>query len=169
MDDRAAPPVHVELSDLRLWRAFGVSLSVLSLASVLAWVVTWHLATMPEGGVWPHLVATLAVVAVVLALRRHLKDSGVLLHWDGQHWHWRDLSAAASARPAMVGDVIVAMDLGPWLLLKLKPRGARPWHARWVPATQRGVGGQWHALRCALYSPPVVPRAAKKPEPHPTE
>ena len=69
------------------------------------------------------------------------------LRWDGKVWH---LDTAA-------GELKVAVDLGPWMLLLFTPQA--PGRASWLPVQRRGLEAQWHALRCAIYSP----RAADQP------
>ena len=170
MNERAAPPVTVALTDLRLWRVFAVVVSVLSIGATAAWLVTWRDATFTDGVIWPSVVAGFSILLVAVLLWRHLQSGPVQLRWDGQCWHWQESGRRSrAAQEVKTGQVRVAMDLGPWLLLELRPQGRAIPVSRWVPATRRGVGAQWHALRCALYSPPVVPRAAKKPAPQPTE
>ena len=63
------------------------------------------------------------------------------LRWDGQVWQ---LDAAP-------GKLRVAIDLGPWMLLRFSPEGQRRSH--WLPVQRLGLEAQWHALRCAVYSP----------------
>jgi hypothetical protein len=64
------------------------------------------------------------------------------LRWDGQVW-WLD---------AVPGGMKVVIDLGPWMLLSFTP--AAPGRLMsWLPVQRRGLEPQWHALRCAVYSP----------------
>ena len=83
-------------------------------------------------------VGALAVSACAVSLWHVPAQS---LRWDGRAWQ---LDAAA-------GELSVAIDLGPWMLLRFKPeRRAR---ASWLPVQRAGLETQWHALRCAVYSP----------------
>ena len=51
----------------------------------------------------------------------------------------------------------VAIDLGSFLLLSLVGADAGACRSgRWLPVQRRGLELQWHALRCAVYSPPLV-------------
>jgi len=52
----------------------------------------------------------------------------------------------------------VAVDLGAFLLLRLVEQRRT---IVWLPVQRRGVESQWHALRCAAYSP--LPLAARAP------
>jgi hypothetical protein len=80
------------------------------------------------------------------------------LCWDGQCWALRALRPASSE--STVGEVSVVVDLGIWMMLHFvpatSPRRAR---ALWLPVQRRGIESQWHALRCAVYSPRPTPLA----------
>jgi hypothetical protein len=53
-----------------------------------------------------------------------------------------------------VGELQVAIDLGAWMLLHFVPDvGHRACSVSWLPVQRRGLESQWHALRCAVYSP----------------
>jgi hypothetical protein len=57
----------------------------------------------------------------------------------------------------MPGNVAVVIDLGPWMLLRFTADA--PPRTTWLPVQRRGLEAQWHALRCAVYSPrPVAER-----------
>jgi hypothetical protein len=48
----------------------------------------------------------------------------------------------------------VAIDLGSFLLLRFLPEGrSGPGAVRWIPVGRRGLEREWHAFRCAVYSP----------------
>ncbi len=52
--------------------------------------------------------------------------------------------------------VAVAVDLGSFLLLTLAGTGDGERRSRrWLPVQRRGLENDWHALRCAVYSPPL--------------
>ena len=71
----------------------------------------------------------------------------VTLDWNGRQWTWLSPPALAEG-----GEIGVAMDLGPWLLLRFRPTLA-PRRPRWIALQRAGLETHWHALRCALYSP----------------
>ncbi len=74
------------------------------------------------------------------------------LRWDGQTWRLNDGLVADEQAPA--GDLFVAIDLGAWMLLKFdRPPGRFGRQATWLPVQCRGLEAQWHAFRCAVYSP----------------
>jgi hypothetical protein len=89
----------------------------------------------------------MALACALVSRRRH----PVRLRWDSKHWYLAELNgASAEAGPA---HVHVKIDAGAWLLLKFVPQGsADPLAVRWLPVQRRGFEGQWHALRCAVYS-----------------
>jgi hypothetical protein len=81
------------------------------------------------------------------------------LRWDGADWWLRaDQRGAEDVR----GELTVACDLGQGLLLlRFVPAGARTMGATvWLPLQRSEVEGDWHALRCALYSPRASATAA---------
>ena len=75
------------------------------------------------------------------------------LHWNGQDWALTR-KPSASASP-VTGALTVAIDLGPWMLLRFRAAKAPRWAGpQWLPIQRRGLESQWHALRCALFSSP---------------
>ncbi len=132
---RAAPPVAVRCTGGRGWRLLNAALPALSAAALTAWLV--------QHAEWPALAAALAVaVGVGGWVWRHAAAPAVALVWDGQCW-----TADGSA-----GRLAVMIDIGPALLLRLRPEAGGG--AVWVPVTAREAGPAWHALRAAVYSRP---------------
>ena len=70
-----------------------------------------------------------------------------MLDWDARRWALHSPAGAAQE-----GELAVAIDLGPWLLLRFRP-AAPPRRARWIALQRAAHAAQWHALRCAVYSP----------------
>ena len=105
--------------------------------------------------------AGLTVVWLAAALA---KVPALILRWDGQLWQ---IGRAGSVPDEPVpGDLVVTVDLGPWMLLRFEP--AVPDRRRrviWLPVQRRGIEPHWHALRCAVYSPrpPVTTDAGAEP------
>ena len=57
----------------------------------------------------------------------------------------------------------VALDLGPFMLIRLRPAGAR--RHDWWAVTAAEAGAAWPALRAALYSrPPETTPRGRPPE-----
>jgi hypothetical protein len=83
-------------------------------------------------------MAALGMFALAVSLWRVPAQT---LYWDGRAWQL----------DAVPGELRVAIDLGPWMLLIFTPDAAA--RASWLPVQRLGLETQWHALRCAVYSP----------------
>jgi len=131
---RPAPPVAVLCTGGRRWRALQAALPALAAAALTAWGLQHaeHASLLPALAV----SATIAALAWRLAAPRP-----VPLAWDGQQW-------TADGVP---GQLAVMIDIGPALLLRLRPQGGG---ALWLPLTAREAGAAWPALRGAVYSRP---------------
>lgn len=154
---RAAAPVQVALCRFGAWR---VAVSSVALASLIA-IALWLMQTMPPPSMG--VVAGAVVVAMaVIGLGWHLlRTPRTSLRWDGAAWHLGPLGTAGD-EPAS-GEVDVAIDLGAWMLLRFAPEA--PSHGpsiTWLPVQRQGLEPQWHALRCAVYSPRPPPAVAPK-------
>ncbi|WP_170130658.1 hypothetical protein [Sphaerotilus hippei] len=82
------------------------------------------------------------------------------LRWDGQDWWLRLQSDPADSGPC--ARLVVTIDLGRWMLLRLRTQASTLPHARattwWLPMSAAALGDAWHPLRCAVYSPrPAAP------------
>ena len=86
-------------------------------------------------------------------------EPGVLALHDGC---WTYTTRRVSGEASDSGPLAVALDLGSFLLLTMTRAGARgPQARRWIPVQRHGLDGDWHALRCAVYSPPpAAPRVS---------
>ena len=146
---RAAPAFQVRLHRFGVWRSAVWLLAVLGLATIAAWLVTREPPIHP--GVW--IAAILSAAALTGSAATLARTPPVDLRWDGLVWH-----LGPSAGGPVPGDVIVAVDLGAWMLLRFVPAmpGARP-RVTWLPVQRRGIEAQWHALRCSVYSPRPAP------------
>ena len=155
---RASPPVDVALTRFGVWRAAMALVGTASAASTLAWWLS-HEAPARAAVAAPSLI-TLAVTMVLTAWLMRMPP--LHLCWDGVAWHLA--STAPGALPAVTGDIAVVADLGAWMLLRFDASAgqARP-PARWLALQRAGLEGQWHALRCAVYSP--RPLAGEEPVP----
>ena len=149
---RAAPAFQVSLRRFGVWRLGVLSFAALGLCSVSAWV----LAREQSAG-FQFWMALLASVVIVLALTMSLlRLPPVNLRWDGLSWH---LGAPnVRAIDMVAGDLQAVIDLGPWMLLRFVAANPGPRHsaAHWLPVQRGGLEGQWHALRCSVYSPRPV-------------
>jgi hypothetical protein len=142
----AAPAVSVRCAGGAAWRAVRVLLPAAAVASVAAWGLGHGGA---QGGTWLLGVAITAVAVAGLAWLS-TRPTTVALVWDGRTW-----SADGTA-----GRLDVMLDLGAWMLLRLRPAdgqgrlppaGGEPGRTRWIPCGSAEVGAPWHALRVAAY------------------
>jgi len=146
--------------ELRL-RRFGVwqvavwLVAAAAVVATAAWAVAMFDSQAPSGRVLVVAVAaglSLATLALALSLAR--VEAGLLTCSDGVWTFFRDNGARRS------GTLEVSLDLGAFLLLRLVERRRT---SVWLPVQRRGVEPQWHALRCAVYSPPPVAAGARTP------
>ena len=93
------------------------------------------------------------------------------LRWDGALWHLADAAPEVAPGPgrAQPGTMAIALDGGTWMLLRFRAADAagRP-RVRWLAPSRGDLGGAWHALRCAVYSPrpdPAGPSAQVSADP----
>ena len=154
---RAAPPVAVPLGSGQPERMVTILLHALAGAVLTAWTAL-HAGLRP-GGVMAFMAlaagALMAALGWVLATRA-LPARADTLRWDGQVWRCDGLGDAP------LGRVVVAIDLGVWVLLCLHPATSGP--PGWRVASARTAQGGWHGLRLALAAhagaarlPPVEP------------
>lgn len=145
---RPAPACQVSLQRFGVWRAAVLSLSALGIASIAGWMFTRD-----------RPVDTLLILAAALSASCIAALGASLVHrlrathlrWDGLAWHLGPISDAATP-----GELQVAIDLGPWMLLRFSaslPDSCARARTLWLPVQRRGLEGEWHALRCAVYSP----------------
>ncbi len=137
---------EVSVRRFDLWQAVVGIVAAIAIAAVTAWAVSM-LDTQSTSG--RAAVVALAVVlgagtiAVAMSLAR--RKGGVLACRDGI---WTFSSTAGTTG---TGALRVAIDLGAFLLIRL---GDRRRTSLWLPVQRRGLESEWHALRCAVYSPP---------------
>ena len=134
---RQPPPVAVTCSGGVPWRAGRAALAAAAAASFAAWA-GGHLRDGALG--WP--VALLLSGLAGWSAWRAAAPRPLELAWDGCCW-------SADGRP---GACEPMLDLGGWLLLRLRPADAP---ARWIAVTAGEAGPRWHALRAALYAPRI--------------
>jgi hypothetical protein len=138
---RAAPAVQATLGPDRGWLAFARGLTAFALAGLMAWaarglgVPGWAVA----------LTAALAALAGVALGGRLVGAHTGTLRWDGAAWSWQPPGAAQ----ALAGRIEVMVDLGPWMLLRLRSAEAG---TVWLPLAQDACGPVWRALRAALHA-----------------
>jgi len=140
---RAAPAVRITAVASPVSQRLLALLAASAAALLAEWVAGWL--------DWSARAAVLVMAATALAawigVRATRSRLPVTLDWNGRQWTWAAPPAAAEG-----GEIGVAMDLGPWLLLRFRPTLA-PRRLRWIALQRGGLEAHWHALRCALYSP----------------
>lgn len=160
---RTAPALQVTVARYGLWRGALLGLAVAATAAVTLW---WATAGVPAAAGASVLLGTLLLSGWLL--RAEWRRPPCVLRWDGQCWHWGTPGAPAARHGS--GRVVVTLDLGSWMLLRLVPDGAdrrRRARAAWLPVQARGLEPHWHALRCAVYSPtPAATSAGPATSPH---
>ncbi|MDP2006343.1 MAG: hypothetical protein Q8K45_11760 [Rubrivivax sp.] len=132
---RAAPPVSVRCNGGTVWKLVQAGLFALAAGVAAAWGLA-HLGMSMAWALGP--CAAAAALAWWLSAGRD-----VALAWDGQRWTADDVP----------GRLEVMIDLGGWLLLRLRP-GAGGRH-RWVAVAAREAGPALHGLRAAAFSRPA--------------
>ena len=147
---RASPQLQVSLTRFGVWRSAVWALALAAAVALAAWLG----ARDEPPAAWAALGGVLcAVVWLASSLAR---VPAMDLRWDGQAWHLKRGRVAPAA--TVPGHIVVAMDLGLWMLLRFEP-GTPVGRTRavWLPVQRRGIEPQWHALRCAVYSPRAAP------------
>ena len=101
--------------------------------------------------------AGLAAVAVLLLAVSLARVAPATLRL--QEGRWTLAQHPASGDGIEVDEVNVAIDLGSFMLLSMRAvvEPGRQGVRRWLPAQRQGHEQDWHALRCAAYSPRPAP------------
>ncbi|MBX3634584.1 MAG: hypothetical protein KF683_04220 [Rubrivivax sp.] len=132
---RQPPPVSVRCSGGRPWQVLNLGLAALAAASLAAWI-----AGHADASAATVLLAAAAAGGLAAWAASRSLPSPVELAWDGQAW-------TAGGAP---GTLDIAVDAGPWMLLRLHP--AAGGRTRWLPVSAAEAGAAWHALRVAAYA-----------------
>ena len=154
-----AKAISIEIRPSASWR-LAVLVMTLAAALGLGW---WSVTAFQRGSpglIWLGLPAWLAIAAAASLLW----SRGGRLRWDGAVWHL-DLAATGTAGERS-GAMVIALDGGSWMLLRFRAAQADAGpRVRWLALSRRDLGSQWHALRCAVYSPRPDPagRPAQAP------
>ena len=143
---RESPAVQVHLHRFAAWRAAVALIALAAVGAAAAWAVAQATSNADRNLAVVFAVAgALAAAAIALAVSLARVAPGVLASEAGS---WTFTPDAGTSRS---GALTVAIDLGWFLLLRLESRE----HAHvWLPVQRRGLEREWHALRCAVHSPP---------------
>ena len=144
---------ELRLRRFGVWRVAVWLVAGAAIAAVAAWTVAM-LDSQPESGraLVMAVAAGLLLATTGLAISLARVQAGLLTCSDGL-WAF-----APDRGRRRTGTLEVAVDLGAFLLLRLVEQRRT---IVWLPVQRRGVESQWHALRCAAYSP--LPLAARAP------
>lgn len=146
---RAAAPIRLQIVPDRGWGIAVAGLGALAALSPVTWLAVAH----DRPAAMATAAALLAAAAGAWAARRWLRHDCGELAWSGAGWQWR---GHRDAQPTPV-QLSVALDLGPWMLLRLR-RPARGGTA-WLAVSQRTAAAAWAPWRAAVYSrAPPAPR-----------
>lgn len=150
--------MQINVQHFGVWNAFVGTTLVAAASSGLAWfalrIHDLPTAAEPTTGAldasgW---CITAVLVVVFAATCSAFRRRPVALRWDTQCWHLTCEHHAGN--PAGPLHARVMVDVGGWMLLKFVPDcTAATKRAHWVAVQRSGLEVQWHALRCALYSP----------------
>ncbi len=149
---RASPAFQVVLDRFGVWRLAVLAAALAGVIVTLAWLAS----SQPLVSVASRWLAAVASLVLLLFGARAARVAPVSLRWDGQLWHLGPPESAGQEPDS--GALHVALDFGPWMLLRFEPAEST-WRtgSTWLPAQRRGLESRWHALRCAVYSPRPQP------------
>jgi hypothetical protein len=140
---RAAPAVSVKGSDSGAWLWALRVLWLLSAAVAALWAIE-------RADPASLSVAALTVICLLWGAWRTMQPRRWTLRWDGETW---SLAFDDHSSAPRVGNVKVSLDLEAALLLTFSSVDDQGACHVWLPMIRSGQPAQWHALRCALYSP----------------
>jgi hypothetical protein len=144
---RCAAPLELSVNRYELWHAMVLLLATGACAALFAW---WWAQPQPTPR-WASATAALGALISLVCLAGLWRKPALTLRWDSRRWLMAREDGAEQA-----GELAVAIDLGAWMLLRFVPAGRRS--ASWIALQRCGLEGQWHALRCAVYTAqPTLP------------
>lgn len=134
-----------EIRTAPAWRWLRNTLAAAAAAAVMAWA--W--AVNDNGDAARALLALPWLLPIVAAAAWRGEERGRLV-LEGGDWCFED---AVSDPARQCGELVVAMDLGAWMLLSLRSGGGRwPRNRRWFALSRRDMPASWQAFRRAVYS-----------------
>jgi hypothetical protein len=152
---------EVRVRRFEVWQMASGTVAFAAIAAVTAWAVAmWDTQSQTGAAIVVGSAALLAMMTIAAGLSLARVEGGILACRDGLWTYVPDVGVARS------GALEVAIDLGAFLLLRLVDRGRV---TTWLPVQRRGLEREWHALRCAVYSPPPVAGASPTAPPLTTE
>ncbi len=150
----APPPFQITVCRFGVWRVACAGLAVVT------WAVTagWAMSVIQVHPAWLALSVTLLALGSIGLLLQVWHLAPTSLRWDGQFWHAGP--EATKGQEPQSGRLVVALDLGAWMLLRFVAAGAK--RGTWLPVQRRGHELAWHGLRATVYCarPVSLPTAA---------
>ena len=143
---RASPALTLTIERFTFWRVALAAWVLSTTAALSAWA--WLMSERWGAAVW--VLAGACSVATAWVAAWLASRGPVTLHWDRQCWHCTSV-VARGVQEAVPGTLDVTLDLGGWMMLRFADQSGRK--RRWIAVQRNGLEGQWHALRCAVYSP----------------
>ncbi|HEY6135899.1 MAG TPA: hypothetical protein VIW70_18135 [Rubrivivax sp.] len=134
------------------WRGFRAALHGLAVAALVAWASS-H-AGWAEVGRTGALLLGAAVSTLAWAVGA---TPPARLRWSGSEWLLQKRGGAESAVPAPA----VMIDLGAWMLLRVRATGARE---EWLAAARAHMQAAWLPFRAAVYSSAPPAGTGSNPE-----
>jgi hypothetical protein len=146
-----APALTLTLQTDPRWRGSLRAGGACGLFTTLGWLV-WHVAQVGAPD-WPMLAV--AAVSLIPPVRLLLQSDANMptrsLSWHPAQSLWMlQPTAPDSAFPPRPGQVDCLVAGQDWLLLR---HSGPHIPATWIPVSRRAHGSDWHALRCAVFSP----------------
>jgi hypothetical protein len=149
---RERPSCVIELRRFGVWRAAILVVALLAMAAMAGWGGLAVANPTADSALIAIVAALLALASAGLALSLMSVPAGTLAAAAGV---WTFTFDRGGIERIESGSLVVALDLGAFLLLILTRRhGSNRLARRWLPVQRRGLETEWHALRCAAYSPP---------------
>jgi hypothetical protein len=142
-----APALTLSLHPQVRWTRAVRSLGGVALAVASAWLA-WHGQVRGVFPDWPLALtaAALALPAWPLLRTRALPPAGTL-SWQPDTGRWQLRCPPQAARDGQLDCPLAGHH---WLLLRHHGPGIP---TTWLPLSRRAHAAQWHALRCAVFSP----------------
>lgn len=139
-----------EIRTASAWRRLRNTLVAAAAAALLAWA--W--VVIDDGDAARAVLALPGLLPIIAAAAWRGEERGRLA-MEGGFWCFED---AASDPARQSGELIVAMDLGAWMLLSFRCGGGR-WfrNRRWFALARCDMPATWQAFRRAVYSPRLSP------------
>ena len=151
---RGCPPCELTIGRSRIWRTTLCLIATLTSAVLVAWLVT-----APQGELSAVRAGIAgAVLAIVMLAASLLRPVRGRLRFTGAQWTLAPHGQKVGPGETIAGRLEVHLDFGSFMLLRFVPhlRGPGCTRSCWIPVGKSSAMGDWHALRCAAYSPPPV-------------